>query len=103
MNVQVVVTTGGTSLKDDIMRFYQRVDIVVATPGRVLDLAGKGVCDLSKCPMLVMDEADKLLSPEFVPIIEQILEFFPAQRQVMLFSATFPGNLKMNRDDFFYC
>jgi superfamily II DNA/RNA helicase len=56
LNIQIMVTTGGTSLKDDIMRLYQPVHILVATPGRVLDLTKKGVCDLSECGMLVMDE-----------------------------------------------
>jgi hypothetical protein len=64
-NKQVMVTTGGTSLRDDIMRLHQPVHVVVATPGRVLDLAGKGVCRLGACRALVLDEADKLLSPEF--------------------------------------
>lgn len=50
------MTTGGTSLKDDIMRLYQTTHIVVATPGRVVDLAQKGVARLSDCRMLVMDE-----------------------------------------------
>ena len=56
MNVQVMVSTGGTSLKDDIMRLYNTVHIMVATPGRVLDLAKKGVADLNQCALLVMDE-----------------------------------------------
>lgn len=56
MNVQVMVSTGGTSLKDDILRLYSTVHILVASPGRVLDLANKGVADLSKCGMLIMDE-----------------------------------------------
>jgi ATP-dependent RNA helicase DDX6/DHH1 len=56
MDVQVMVSTGGTSLKDDIMRLYNTVHIMVATPGRVLDLANKGVADLSKCGIMVMDE-----------------------------------------------
>ena len=51
-----MVTTGGTSLKDDIMRLMQTEHIVVATPGRLLDLAKKGVADLSNVSMLVMDE-----------------------------------------------
>jgi ATP-dependent RNA helicase DDX6/DHH1 len=51
-----MVSTGGTSLKDDIMRLYNTVHIFVATPGRVLDLANKGVCDLSKCNILILDE-----------------------------------------------
>jgi ATP-dependent RNA helicase DDX6/DHH1 len=98
LNVQVVVTTGGTNLKDDIVRFYQVVHIVVATPGRVLDLANKNVVNLSKCEIVVMDEADKLLSPEFVPVIEQLLGFCPPRRQVMLFSATFPVTVKEFKD-----
>ena len=53
---QVMVSTGGTSLKDDIMRLYNTVHIFVATPGRVLDLANKGVADLSKCNMVILDE-----------------------------------------------
>lgn len=85
-----MVTTGGTTLRDDIMRLSETVHILVGTPGRILDLAGKGIADLSGCPMFVMDEADKLLSPEFTPVIEQLLAFMPNQRQVMLFSATFP-------------
>ena len=90
MGVQVMVTTGGTTLKDDIMRLGENVNVLVGTPGRILDLAGKGVADLSECPVFVMDEADKLLSPEFAPVMEQLLSFLPKERQVMLFSATFP-------------
>lgn len=88
--VQVMVTTGGTTLRDDIMRLGETVHILVGTPGRILDLAGKGIADLSECPTFVMDEADKLLSPEFTPVVEQLLSFMPKERQVMLFSATFP-------------
>ncbi|WJX62294.1 Envelope glycoprotein gp160 [Trifolium repens] len=62
LQIQVMVTTGGTSLKDDIMRLYQPFHLLVGTPGRILDLAKKGVCVLKDCSMLVMDEADKLLS-----------------------------------------
>jgi ATP-dependent RNA helicase DDX6/DHH1 len=90
LNLNVMVTTGGTNLKDDIIRMHDTVHIVVGTPGRLLDLAGKGVADLSECPMFIMDEADKLLSPEFTPIIEQLLGYLPKDRQVMLYSATFP-------------
>ena len=58
LNIQVMVTTGGTSLKDDIMRLYQPVHLLVGTPGRILDLAKKGVCVLKDCSMLVMDEVN---------------------------------------------
>ncbi len=56
MNVQVMVSTGGTSLKDDIMRLYNTVHILVATPGRVLDLANKGVADLGHANTIILDE-----------------------------------------------
>jgi len=94
MGLQVMVTTGGTTLKDDILRLSETVHVLVGTPGRILDLAGKGVADLSECPVFVMDEADKLLSAEFSPVMEQLLSFLPEDRQVMLFSATFPMIVK---------
>ena len=94
MGLQVMVTTGGTTLKDDILRLSETVHVLVGTPGRILDLAGKNVADLSECPVFVMDEADKLLSPEFAPVMEQLLSYLPEERQVMLFSATFPMIVK---------
>jgi len=100
MNVQVMVSTGGTSLKDDIMRLYNTVHILVATPGRVLDLANKGVADLTKTATMIMDEADKLLSPEFQPLIEKLIDFLPKERQILLFSATFPVTVKQFKDRF---
>jgi len=90
MGINVMVTTGGTGLREDIVRLNEVVHIVVGTPGRILDLAGKGVADFSECPTFVMDEADKLLSPEFTPVVEQLIAFFPKDRQIMLYSATFP-------------
>ncbi|CAI8613117.1 unnamed protein product [Vicia faba] len=98
LQIQVMVTTGGTSLKDDIMRLYQPVHLLVGTPGRILDLARKGVCVLKDCSMLVMDEADKLLSPEFQPSIEQLIQFLPSNRQILMFSATFPVTVKDFKD-----
>ncbi|KAE9445093.1 hypothetical protein C3L33_23009, partial [Rhododendron williamsianum] len=100
LNIEVMVTTGGTSLKDDIMRLYQPVHLLVGTPGRILDLARKGVCVLKDCSMLVMDEADKLLSPEFQPSVEQLIRFLPATRQILMFSATFPVTVKDFKDRF---
>ncbi|KAI0513911.1 hypothetical protein KFK09_009943 [Dendrobium nobile] len=98
LKVQVMVTTGGTSLKDDVMRLYQPVHLIAGTPGRILDLAKKGVCVLQDCSMLIMDEADKLLSPEFQPSIEQLIHFLPENRQILLFSATFPVTVKDFKD-----
>lgn len=98
LGVEIMVTTGGTTLKDDILRLNQTVHILVGTPGRILDLAGKGIADLSECTTFVMDEADKLLSPEFTPVMEQLLGLLPKERQVMLFSATFPLIVKDFKD-----
>lgn len=98
LGVNVMVTTGGTGLRDDIVRLSDPVHIVVGTPGRILDLASKAVMDLSECPIFVMDEADKLLSPEFTVVIEQLLAFHPKDRQIMLFSATFPLIVKSFMD-----
>ncbi|XP_015697482.2 DEAD-box ATP-dependent RNA helicase 12 [Oryza brachyantha] len=94
LNIQVMVSTGGTSLKDDIMRLYQPVHLLVGTPGRILDLTRKGICVLKDCSMLIMDEADKLLAPEFQPSVEQLIRFLPANRQLLMFSATFPVTVK---------
>lgn len=93
MNVQCVVSTGGTSLREDILRLYNVVHILVATPGRVLDLATKNVCNLKNCNVLVMDEADKLLSPEFMPVVENLLRFLPKEHQILMYSATFPVSI----------
>ena len=112
MNVQVMASTGGTSLKDDIVRLGMTVHILVATPGRVLDLANKGVADITKVSTLILDEvakntsilfttqADKLLSPEFQPLVEQIISFLPKERQILLFSATFPVTVKDFKDKY---
>jgi ATP-dependent RNA helicase DDX6/DHH1 len=98
LNINVMVSTGGGALRDDILRLQEPVHIIVGTPGRIYDLAKKGVADLSSCQTFVMDEADKLLSPEFTVVIEQILPLHPKERQVMLFSATFPIVVKSFKD-----
>ena len=89
-----MVSTGGTNLRDDIVRLDETVHIIVGTPGRIVDLASKGIADLSQCSTFVMDEADKLLSPEFTPQVEQLLKLCSPERQIMLFSATFPIAVK---------
>ena len=94
MGINCMVTTGGTSLKDDIVRLYDSVHMVVATPGRILDLGSKNVADLSKCRTIIMDEADKLLSAEFQPVLEKIINLCDQNHQICLFSATFPVSVK---------
>lgn len=94
MKVQCMVTTGGTSLREDIMRLYNVVHILCGTPGRILDLANKDVANLSGCHIMIMDEADKLLSPEFQPIVEELMKFLPKEKQILMYSATFPVTVK---------
>ncbi|KAG7457245.1 putative ATP-dependent RNA helicase ddx6 [Solea senegalensis] len=90
LGVKVMATTGGTNLRDDIMRLDEIVHVVIATPGRILDLIKKGIAKVDKTQMMVMDEADKLLSQDFVVLIEDIISFLPKNRQILLYSATFP-------------
>ena len=103
LNIQCMVSTGGTNLKEDILRLKAGetpVHVVVGTPGRVFDLASKKVLNLENCGILVLDEADKLLSQDFQKIIEKIISFLPSNRQIMLFSATFPLDVKKFKDKY---
>lgn len=93
LKIQCMVSTGGTQLREDIMRLDKSVHIVVATPGRILDLANKNIARLHRCRFFVLDEADKLISQDFQPIILKIMHFLPKDHQVLLFSATFPQNV----------
>lgn len=98
MNVKVMVTLGGTGLKDDIMRLYQTVHVVIATPGRILDLLNKRVAKMERCSILVMDEADKLLSIDFKNVLDGVIDKLPRDRQILLYSATFPLTVKSFKD-----
>ena len=103
LNVQCMVSTGGTNLKEDILRLKNGdtpVHVVVGTPGRVYDLASKKVLNLENCEILVLDEADKLLGQDFQKIIGKIISFLPEKRQIMLFSATFPLDVKKFKDKY---
>jgi ATP-dependent RNA helicase DDX6/DHH1 len=90
IGVRVMVTTGGTNLKDDIMRIYEKVHLIVATPGRILDLMEKKVANVDRCKILCLDEADKLLSQDFKGMLDRLISHLPGSRQVLLYSATFP-------------
>ncbi|KAK6640320.1 putative ATP-dependent RNA helicase me31b [Polyplax serrata] len=94
METKVMVTTGGTNLRDDIMRIYQKVQVVIATPGRILDLMEKNVANMDECKTLVLDEADKLLSQDFQGMLDHIISRLPKDRQILLYSATFPVTVK---------
>ncbi|WP_375003834.1 DEAD/DEAH box helicase [Aeromicrobium sp. CTD01-1L150] len=82
---------GGVPYEPQLEALETGVDIVVGTPGRVLDLANRGALDLSHVKSLVLDEADEMLDLGFLPDVESILAKTPETRQTMLFSATMPG------------
>lgn len=94
MDIKVMVTTGGTNLRDDIMRIYQKVQVIIATPGRILDLMDKNVANMDHCKILVLDEADKLLSQDFKGMLDHVISKLPHKRQILLYSATFPLTVK---------
>jgi superfamily II DNA/RNA helicase len=91
-DVNVVTLYGGRAYEPQI-EALGTVDIVVGTPGRLLDLARQHHLDLSQASALVLDEADKMLDLGFLPDVERILRLTPAKRQTMLFSATMPGEV----------
>lgn len=92
--LQCMIATGGTSVKEDVLRIGQKVHVVVATLGRLFDLVEKNVANLENCNLLVLDEADKLLSSEFEESCESIISHLPINRQILMFSATFPETVR---------
>ncbi|MFI6285301.1 DEAD/DEAH box helicase [Streptomyces sp. NPDC051018] len=90
-NVRVLAIYGGRAYEPQVEALRKGVDVIVGTPGRLLDLAGQRKLDLSKVRALVLDEADEMLDLGFLPDVEKIIQQLPARRQTMLFSATMPG------------
>jgi len=90
---RVITLYGGRAYEPQIDALRAGVDVVVGTPGRLLDLVRQGHLRLSGVRALVLDEADKMLDLGFLPDVERILELTPAGRQTMLFSATMPGEV----------
>ncbi|HVY10692.1 MAG TPA: DEAD/DEAH box helicase [Mycobacteriales bacterium] len=88
---RVLVVYGGRSYEPQLDALKKGVDVVVGTPGRLLDLANQRALDLSQVKALVLDEADEMLDLGFLPDVERIVSQLPANRQTMLFSATMPG------------
>ncbi|WP_316748182.1 DEAD/DEAH box helicase [Streptomyces herbicida] len=90
-NVRVTAIYGGRAYEPQVEALKKGVDVVVGTPGRLLDLAGQKKLNLSHVKCLVLDEADEMLDLGFLPDVEKIINMLPAKRQTMLFSATMPG------------
>ncbi|WP_242483288.1 DEAD/DEAH box helicase [Streptomyces sp. HSG2] len=90
-DVRVTAIYGGRAYEPQVEALKRGVDVVVGTPGRLLDLAGQRKLDLRHVKCLVLDEADEMLDLGFLPDVEKIVGMLPARRQTMLFSATMPG------------
>ncbi|WP_412566781.1 DEAD/DEAH box helicase [Streptomyces europaeiscabiei] len=90
-NVRVLAIYGGRAYEPQVEALKKGVDVVIGTPGRLLDLAGQKKLNLKNVKCLVLDEADEMLDLGFLPDVEKIINMLPARRQTMLFSATMPG------------
>ncbi|MFE0676574.1 DEAD/DEAH box helicase, partial [Streptomyces sp. NPDC058867] len=90
-NVRVLAIYGGRAYEPQVEALKKGVDVIVGTPGRLLDLAGQKKLNLKHVKALVLDEADEMLDLGFLPDVEKIINMLPARRQTMLFSATMPG------------
>ena len=91
--VSATLIVGGADMQAQVRGLRQRPDVLVATPGRLLDHMWNGTILLSAIKILVLDEADRMLDMGFAPQINQILDALPEERQTLLFSATLPGDL----------
>ncbi len=89
--IRVLTVYGGRAYEPQVEALRRGVEVVVGTPGRLIDLAKQGHLDLSHVKTVVLDEADEMLDLGFLPDVERILALTPSSRQMMLFSATMPG------------
>ena len=93
MDLRSAVIFGGVSQRPQVSALRKGLDILVATPGRLLDLCDQGHIDLSKVEHLVLDEADRMLDMGFIRDIRRVISMIPADRQSLLFSATMPDSI----------
>ena len=99
-NLSMALLIGGVSMGDQLAALEKGVDVLIATPGRLMDLFNRGKIMLNGCSLLVIDEADRMLDMGFIPDIEEICTKLPKQRQTLLFSATMPPPIKKLADKF---
>jgi len=97
-NLNSAVIFGGVGINPQIKLLKQGIDVLVATPGRLLDHAGQRTVDLSKIEILILDEADRMLDMGFIHDIKKVLALLPPKRQNLLFSATFSDEIKALAD-----
>jgi superfamily II DNA/RNA helicase len=98
--LSMALLIGGVSMGDQQKALEKGVDVLIATPGRLMDLFGRGNILLTGCNLLVIDEADRMLDMGFIPDIEDICTKLPTNRQTLLFSATMPAPIKKLADRF---
>ena len=98
--LSMALLMGGVQMGDQVKTLEKGVDVLIATPGRLMDLFSRGKIMLNDCSLLVIDEADRMLDMGFIPDIEFICEKLPANRQTLLFSATMPPPIKKLADRF---
>ncbi len=94
------VVFGGVNIRPQINKLQRGVDILIATPGRLLDHVSQKTVDLSRVETLVLDEADRMLDMGFIPDVKRILSLIPKNRQTLLYSATFSGDIKKLADQY---
>ena len=99
-DLKMALLIGGVQMGDQVKALSDGVDVLIATPGRLMDLFERGKILLTGCDLLVIDEADRMLDMGFIPDIETICSKLPAQRQTLLFSATMPPPIKKLADKF---
>jgi len=99
-DLKLALLIGGVQMGDQVRALDEGVDVLIATPGRLMDLFERGKILLTGCDLLVVDEADRMLDMGFIPDIEFICEKLPTTRQTLLFSATMPGPIKKLADRF---
>jgi ATP-dependent RNA helicase RhlE len=98
LSLRSTMIYGGVTIQAQIERLHRGVDIVVATPGRLMDHAERGTIDLSRIQFLVLDEADRMLDLGFIDDIKKVAEYLPPKRQTLLFSATYSKEIKQLAD-----
>lgn len=98
--LSMALLIGGVQMGDQVKALEKGVDVLIATPGRLMDLFERGKILLTGCTMLVIDEADRMLDMGFIPDIETICTKLPTNRQTLLFSATMPPPIKKLADKF---
>src|SRR5919106_3886279 len=98
--LSMALLIGGVQMGDQVKALEKGVDVLIATPGRLMDLFGRGNILLTGCHLLVIDEADRMLDMGFIPDIEHICTKLPVKRQTLLFSATMPPPIKKLADKF---